>query len=167
MEAAGCWKGLAMWGGLPGTGADGDVVDGPGFLPAEEGRFFLDLWSRTSVASRGTKAFQFPSFRVQGGHEEAGGKSRWGRPRVSWWADCLLSLSSPETSFSCPVCSEGVCGLPNHWPLPPSLSPSVGSWGLHPGPLTQRQVGASGQAWASGLGAHVHWRRGPRPPGGA
>ena len=28
-----------------------DVVDGPGFLPAEEGRFFLDLWSRTSVHS--------------------------------------------------------------------------------------------------------------------
>ena len=60
-----------------------DVVDGPGFLPAEEGRFFLDLWSRTSVASRGTGAFRFPRLWVQGGRREAGGKSRWGRPRGS------------------------------------------------------------------------------------
>lgn len=106
-----------------------DVVDGPGFLPAEEGRFFLDLRSQTSVASRGTEVFQFPSLRVQGGHGEAGGKSRWGRRRGSpggLTACCISGLHSPPP----PVHSAlGVCGLPIHWLRPPSLSPSAGSRG--------------------------------------
>jgi len=66
-----------------------DVVDGPGFLPAEEGRFFLDLWSRTSVASRGTEAFWFPRLWMRGGRGEAGGKI--GTLMHYWW-ECKMML---------------------------------------------------------------------------
>ena len=116
---------------------------GLGFLPAKERGFFLDSWSRTSVASIGTEVFQVPSLWVQGRHGEAVGKSRRGRQRGSLGeltAPCVSRLQSP----SCLPPSPGQSSLGGLW-TPKPLAPAWPIVPFHrllggpcPGPLIQR-----------------------------
>lgn len=103
---------------------EGWVWRGLGFLPAKEGGFFLDYGPGPLWPVEGPRCSRFPAY---------GSRADMGRQRGSLGeltAPCISRLQSPSCLPPSPGQSSlGGCGLPNRWPLPGLLSPSIGSWG--------------------------------------